>query len=144
METEALKAEFVGHVFDEIDFEIETDSLVDFALACGETQPRFVDPSDADFQAVPNYLTRVHGRRSVPKGFQFEMHRSFDAGKSVEVHGPVRPGDRITARSEIADVYEKTGRSGKMVFVVHRMRFFNQDEAHVATVDWRMVQREFD
>jgi hypothetical protein len=31
-----------------------------------------------------------------------------------------------------------------MVFVVHRMRFFNQDDTHVATVDWRMVQREFD
>ena len=40
--------------------------------------------------------------------------------------------------------FEKTGRSGKMLFVVHRMEFFNQSGDRVSTVDWKLVQREFD
>ena len=72
------------------------------------------------------------------------MHRCFDAGKSIEVHKPVRPGDRVTGRSEIHDIYEKSGRTGTMLFIVHRMNFYNQADDHLATVDWRLVQREFD
>jgi hypothetical protein len=31
-----------------------------------------------------------------------------------------------------------------MLFIVHRMNFYNQEDVHLATVDWRLVQREFD
>ena len=138
-----LLAEYGDHVFDEIDLEIQADSLAGFATACGETQSRFIDPSHPDFQSVPNFLTRIHGTRSLPQGFPVEMHRCFDAGKSIEVHKAVRPGDRVTGKSVIADIYEKSGRTGTMLFIVHRMNFYNQDDDHLATVDWRLVQREF-
>jgi acyl dehydratase len=65
----------------------------------------------------------------------------IDGGKCVEVHGPIRPGDRLTARSRIYDVYEKTGRSGGMIFVVHRMEFTNQHDELVSIVDWRLIQK---
>ena len=54
---------------------------------------------------------------------------------------PVRPGDKLTARSHIHDIYEKTGRSGGMLFIVHRMEFVNQRDELVSIVDWRMVVR---
>jgi len=66
---------------------------------------------------------------------------SLFAGKSVEVHTPLRLGDEVTAKSEIFDIYEKTGRSGSMLFVVHRMRFTNQNDELISIVDWRMVQK---
>ena len=144
MNADELKKQYGGHVFDKIELKVETDSLVGFAKACGETSPEFTDPAHPDFRAVPNYPTRIHGTRGLPKGFPVDMHRCFDAGKSVEVHASVHAGDRIQGRSEIADVYEKTGRTGKMLFIVHRMNFYNQDDVHLATVDWRLVQREFD
>ena len=144
MNAAELKAKFTGYIFDEIELDAETESLVGFATACGETQAKFTDPEHPDFQAVPNYLTRIHGSRSMPEDFPVEMNRSFDAGKSVEFHAPVRPGDKITGRSEIADIFEKSGRSGSMLFIVHRMNFYNQGGEHLATVDWRLVQREFD
>ncbi|MCP4036774.1 MAG: MaoC family dehydratase, partial [bacterium] len=56
-------------------------------------------------------------------------------------YAPMRPGDTITGRSQIHDIYEKTGRSGPMMFVVHRMEFTNQDGVKVAIVDWRVVMR---
>lgn len=139
-----LLDEYGSHVFDEIDFEVTPDSLVGFATACGETHPRFVDAAHGDFQGVPNYLTRVHGTRALPKGFPIDAMRCFDAGKSIECHQAVRPGDRVTGRSEIHDIFEKSGRSGSMLFIIHRMNFYNQAGDHLATVDWRMVQREMD
>ena len=69
------------------------------------------------------------------------MGASFDAGKAVEVGAPIHDGDRLVARSYIHDIFEKTGRSGGMLFIVHRMAFTNQDDVKVATVDWRMVVR---
>ncbi|MGY8738900.1 MAG: hypothetical protein ACKVIW_15445, partial [bacterium] len=70
-----LLAEYGDHVFDEIDLDITKESLVGFATACGEAHPRFIDSEHADFQGVPNYLTRIHGTRSLPEGFPVEMHR---------------------------------------------------------------------
>jgi hypothetical protein len=144
MNAEELKTRFTGFVFDEIDLEVTSESLADFAAACGETAPRFVDPGDPDFQSVPNYTTRIHGTKAMPEDFPVDMHRCFDAGKSVVHHQPVRPGDRIVGKSEIADIYEKSGRSGAMLFIVHRMNFFNQTGDPLAQVDWRLVQREMD
>lgn len=144
MNAAELKHQFTGYVFDEIELDVEPESLVGFATACGETQPRFTDPAHPDFQGVPNYLTRIHGSRAMPEDFPVEMNRCFDAGKSVAFHAPVRPGDKIEGRSEIADIFEKSGRSGSMLFIVHRMNFYNQNGLHLATVDWRLVQRELD
>ena len=138
-----LKAKFTGYVFDEINLDIETDSLVGFATACGETASKFTNPEDPDFQGVPNYLTRIHGTKALPEDFPVDMNRCFDAGKSFEFHAPVRDGDTIQGRSEIADIYEKSGRSGTMLFIVHRMNFYNQEGDQLSTVDWRLVQREF-
>jgi len=136
-----MKQQFVNHQFDEVEFVVEADDMVAFAEACGETFPHFIDPTARDFRAVPSYASRYHGRRSLPKGFPVNMMASFDAGKSVEVTAPIHAGDRLTARSHIHDIFEKTGRSGGMLFIVHRMEFSNQNDVKVSTVDWRMVVR---
>ncbi|MFT5443203.1 MAG: hypothetical protein ACI8W3_002249 [Myxococcota bacterium] len=137
----AVKKEHVGFEFDEATFEIRSEKLVAYATACGERETRFIDPSDANFRAVPNYASSFHGRRNLPENFPADLNRSFDAGKCCESLAPIRPGDTITGRSHIHDIYEKTGRSGPMMFVVHRMEFTNQDDTQVAIVDWRLVMR---
>jgi hypothetical protein len=42
----------------------------------------------------------------------------------------------------VKDVYEKTGRSGKMVFVVNRTRFSNQRGEDVAAHETSLVHRQ--
>lgn len=39
------------------------------------------------------------------------------AGSTVEFLMPIKVGESITRRASIADVYEKTGRSGRLIFV---------------------------
>ena len=141
MDIRAVKKEWAGWSFDRIDFEVDRDSMLAFAKAVGERQPRFIDPEHPDFQAVPNFTAKFHGHRQLPEGFPMVREKSFDGGKAVECHAPIRPGDTITAESTIHDIFEKTGRSGGMMFVVHRMRFTNQRGELVSIVDWKMLQK---
>jgi hypothetical protein len=140
IDIQELKKDWCGRQFDEVRFDVDAKEMVEFAEACGETASRYTDPSDPDFQAPPSYTSKFHGRRAMPEDFPIKSHQGFDAGKCVQVHTPLRPGDTVIARSEIHDIYEKTGRSGSMLFIVHRMRFSNQNEELLSIVDWRLVQ----
>ena len=93
---------------------------------------------------MPNFTTKYHGRRMWPTDFPrlSKTSAGFDAGKRVEV--PRADPRRATCsrpRSKIHDIYEKTGRSGSMVFIVHRMEFSNQRGELVSIVDWRFLQQ---
>jgi hypothetical protein len=137
-----IKARWAGTVFDSIDVEAKREEMIEFALACGETDPRYVDPEHPDFQAPVNFTTKYHGARMLPGDFpKFDLRRMIDAGKAVDWRAPVRAGDVLTARSSLYDIYEKTGRSGSMLFLVHRMEFSNQRQELVAVVDWRLTIR---
>jgi hypothetical protein len=140
-----LKAEWVGREFDEKEFPVTAEAALGIARACGETDPRFVDPEHPDFQAPESYPSHLSGGRIFPEALNplFRKGFPFDAGKRVEPHGPIRPGDVLVGKSQIHDVYEKTGRSGPMLFLVHRMTFTNQTGDLVSIVDWRMVVRNF-
>lgn len=140
MQLEDLK-KWVGKEFSSDEFEVKADDILAYAKAAGETEARFTDPNHPDFQAPPTFTARFMGRRTMPMDFPRIGRRGFDAGKSVTVHAPVRPGHRIVAHSRIAEVYEKTGRSGPMVFIVHRMEFTEQSGELLSVVDWRMVQQ---
>jgi acyl dehydratase len=63
------------------------------------------------------------------------------AGIDVEFEVPIRPGDSIRVSSEVKEIYEKTGRSGPMSFVVVRSTLKNQNGQLVARVDHRMMKR---
>lgn len=141
IDAKALKEEWCGWEFDSVDFQMTAGPMVEFAVACGETAACFTNPEDPNFRAVPTYTSRFHGSRAMPDHFPVKSHQGFDAGKSVEIFNALRPGDTLTAKSEIHDIYEKTGRSGGMLFVVHRMRFSNQAGEPISIVDWRLVQK---
>jgi acyl dehydratase len=134
------RARWVGHVFDSRTFRVDEQRMLGWAQACGETDPRFVDPAHPDFQAHPTFTAQFMSARLLPEGFPTFSKRGMDGGKAVELLRPVRACDVLTGTAEVHDVYEKTGRSGTMVFIVHRMTFTNQDDEEVAVVDWRMMQ----
>jgi len=139
---EELRSRYAGMVFDSIEVEALGEDMLGFSKACGETDPRYVDPDHPDFQAPVNFPTKYHGARMLPDDFpDFEQNRMIDAGKAVSWHAPIRAGDTLTARSQLHDIYEKTGRSGLMLFLVHRMEFSNTRDELVAVVDWRLIMR---
>ena len=66
----------------------------------------------------------------------------MDGGKAITIHAKVRAGVPIIGRTHLHDIYDKSGRSGRMIFIVTRMDLFDEDEKHLATNDSRMVIRE--
>lgn len=136
-----VRSEWAGHEFESAEFQIDQDKAVAWAEACGESDPRFTDPTNPDFQVHPNFTACLGTGRMVPEGFpKIGSGFGIDGGKTVEIHAPVRPGDVLTGRASIHDVYDKTGRSGTMIFIIHRMDFFNQHGDAVSTVDSKMIR----
>jgi acyl dehydratase len=121
---------------------VTADELVAFARALGETHPCYVEAGDR-LIAHPTYCVRFRGRKFFPDTLPEDLQSrvSFDAGKDIDFGAPIRPGDRITVVSTLHEIYEKTGRSGSMVFVVVRFTLTNQRGDLVATVDNRMMYR---
>ena len=139
---QALKDQFLNQEFDEVTFEIDAERVSQYAVACGETATKYTDANDADFQAPPTFVSTLVGGRSMPRDFPDLGGMGMDAGKSVEWMAPIRGGATITGKSHLHDIYTKTGRSGRMVFLVTRMELFDEGGTHVANADTRTVIRE--
>ena len=48
------------------------------------------------------------------------------AGDDFEFFAPVEPGDTLTCRERVVDIFERQGRSGQLIFVVREKGFTNQ------------------
>jgi acyl dehydratase len=139
----------IGREFDRTTFPpVAAEEIIEYAHSCGETNPLFTDERTAakgphgGLIAPPTFVVRLRGRRFMPKDLPRELARnSFDAGKDIEFGEPVRVGDVLTATSTVHDIYEKTGRSGTMSFLVLRTVVTNQRDELVATIDQRMMLR---
>jgi len=51
--------------------------------------------------------------------------RGLDGGSEWEYFEPIRPGDRISVVSKIADIRESAGRLGAMVFITVETSYTN-------------------
>ena len=80
--------------------------------------------------------------RNMPQGFPTFGGIALDGGKDVMPLAPIRPDIPLAGHSHVHDVYAKTGRSGRMIFVLSRMELFDPDGERVASADTRLVIRE--
>lgn len=121
---------------------VTAGEIVAFARALGETTPEYTEPGP-ELVAHPTFCIRYKGNRFYPDDLPktIDVRRGFDAGKDLQLGAPVRPGDTITVRCTAHDLYEKTGRTGSMVFVVIRFTMTNQRGETVAVVDNRFMHR---
>ncbi|MCZ6710480.1 MAG: MaoC family dehydratase N-terminal domain-containing protein [Gammaproteobacteria bacterium] len=142
LDIDAIRERFLNEDFDERSFEVSAEKCVEYALACGELAPRYTDPSDPEFQAPPTLPSSFHPGRRLPDGFPRLPGLGMDAGKAVAAKRPIRPGIALVGRTHLHDVYAKTGRSGRMTFIVTRMEIYDPDGEQLATADTRIVIRE--
>jgi hypothetical protein len=137
-----LKEKFLNLEFDRKDFVLEAENVVTVSRMSGETLPQYCDPDHPDFQAPPAFIASLAAGRHLPIDFPRLGGVPMDGGKAVTCIKPVRTGVPLTGRTHLHDIYDKSGRSGRMIFLVSRMEIFDPDGEHVATSDSRMVIRE--
>jgi acyl dehydratase len=64
------------------------------------------------------------------------------AGEEYEFYRPVRVGDRVSTKCKLIDMYEKEGKSGKLVFAISEFTFRNQNGDLLATQRITMIGTE--
>lgn len=139
---ETLREKYLNLDYDEKTFDVDQDKIIAYAKACGEIAPRFTDPTHTDFQAPPTFPSSLSAGRHLPEDFPHFGGIGMDAGKAVEPMLPIRAGVQLKGRTHLHDIYTKTGRSGRMIFLVSRMELYNPEGEHVANADTSTVIRE--
>jgi acyl dehydratase len=106
---------------------VERGKIKEFARALGDLNPFYVDDRVGqasewgDIIAPPTFLTTFRdGADSATflRELGTDLSRVLHGEQEFEIHRPIRPGETFTCRTRVVDVYEKTGRSGPMAFVV--------------------------
>tara|TARA_A100001037_G_scaffold304797_2_gene342809 strand:+ start:832 stop:1284 length:453 start_codon:yes stop_codon:yes gene_type:complete len=137
-----LKERFLNDIFDQQVFNLTSEQCVEYALACGELEPRYTDETHPDFQAPPTFPSSFRTSQHLPSEFPKLPGLGMHAGMAIHPRKPIRPGVDLTAKTYLYDIYEKTGRSGRMTFMVSRTEIFDPDGELLATADSRSVVRE--
>lgn len=130
----------VGEEFDDsVSEPVTREEIAEFARAIGETDARYFCEEPV---APPTFCVRFRGNRFFHPKLPAELLMTgFDAGKDVVFGAPIRPGDVIRSTTTLHEIYEKTGRSGTMLFTVGRQTQVNQRGEMVARIDSRFVMR---
>jgi acyl dehydratase len=130
--------------------EISEKDIRRFCYAVGDLNPLYLDEAFArqtsfggpiappmffDIPTVSEYpqeQLRVDGLAQDGMLPPVKATRSMAGGNEIEFFKPMRAGDQITRVTKIAELYEKEGRSGPLVFVIFETRYTNQDGDLVA------------
>lgn len=76
----------------------------------------------------------IEGSGRYPCGIDIpDTARTFNGGSEAEYFAPIHPGDTITAAETMVDVYQRTGRTGRLLFLVSETRWTNQQGELVKT-----------
>ena len=112
--------------------EVERGALRRFAEAIGDSNPLFNSESEARHTrfggmiAPPTFARSLSAAIPEVKLDMGESFRGLDGGSDWEYFEPIRPGDRITVQTKIADLRESAGRLGPMVFITTETSYTNQ------------------
>jgi acyl dehydratase len=138
----------IGQVFDETPFPpVTKEEILEYAASLGETNPLYTDEAAAakgpygGLIASPTFVTKLRANKFTPEHLPRFGKFGFDGGRDLELYAPVHPGDQLTMLSTIHEIYEKTGRTGSMYFIVIRNEVRNQKGEKVAVIDHRIMQR---
>jgi acyl dehydratase len=127
-----------------------------FALATGDPNRSYFDEEYAKESrhggiiAPPSFIITFFSERGsdveiiedghiVPRSGEelrplLRAKRALGGGSELEFFEPLRPGDVISAKKKITDIYEKEGRSGKLVFTITETTYTNQ-RGEVVVID---------
>jgi hypothetical protein len=114
---------------------VEAGHLERFVEAIGDPNPRWAD------EAPPTFLVAL-APASVHLAEAEEYGKGWlNGGNRFEYFEPVKVGDRIKATGRVADVYEKTGTSGSLLFIIFETDYVNQEGRLVARLRGTAIRR---
>lgn len=115
---------------------VEAGSLRRFAEAIGDSNPRWriEAPPTLLVALVPEFETQLVEAEEYGKGW-------LNGGNRFEHFEPAKVGDRITVTGKVVEVYEKTGSSGPLLFIIFETEYVNQHGRMVARLRGTVIRR---
>jgi acyl dehydratase len=119
-----LDKSLIGRESDPVVHDVEKNAIRRFAEALGDPNPIYVDEGSAKAAGLAGLVAPPTFPSSLVVNDRFR--HSLDLGTRNVLHGeqvietsrPIVAGDRITVKTKVADVQERTGPSGTMDFLV--------------------------
>jgi acyl dehydratase len=110
---------------------VERGKIKEFARAIGDLSPFYVDDAVGrasewgDIIAPPTFAITFRDEHTdtnvILRDLGVDIGRILHGEQEFEHHRPIRPGETYLCRTRVTDIYEKSGRSGPMAFVVREM-----------------------
>ena len=122
-------------------YEIERGPIRRWAEAIGDTNPLYHDEEYAKKKgyrglvAPPTFITQYAFPVKVGKSarrVRSPLTRNLNGGNEYEFFKTVCAGDILTATTKLADIREREGRLGKMLFVIYETTFRDEKDEVVA------------
>ncbi len=130
---------------------VERGKIKEFARAIGDLSPFYLDDAVGrasewgDIVAPPTFPITFRDENAdtgvLLRDLGVDISRILHGEQEFEHFKPIRPGETYLCRSRITDVYEKSGRSGAMAFVVREMAVTDADNDIVCLVRSTTVVR---
>ena len=130
-----IDKKFIGREYPETIFEVEKVKIREFARAIGDNNPIYYDEKAAEeagfsgLAAPPTFgITLEVGvwLFDILAELKVDLKKLLHGSQEYEYFQPVQSGDKITGKSVITDIFEKTGKRGIMDFVVLETTYTNQ------------------
>ena len=123
---------------------VERGRIKDFARAIGDTNPSYLDDRIGaaspfgDVIAPPTFPISFKDENGdtgqLLRDLGVDISRILHGEQEFELHRPITPGETFICRPKIVDIYEKSGKSGAMVFVVRETYVTDKKNELVATL----------
>jgi acyl dehydratase len=128
-------------------FAVTADDIRVFAEAVDDLNPLYLDPEAARQAGYPNviapptYCMHLRGNKVVPEIPLAPGLASLYAGQEFEFHDELYADRTYTVTARLADVYEKTGRSGPLGVIVREMLVKDESGSTVMILRERQMVR---
>jgi len=129
---------------------VTAENIKDFAEALGDLNPLYLDVVAArqagypDVIAPPMFCMQMRGGRMLPEVPLPSGLTSLHAGQELDFYDEIVAGQTYTITARVAEVYEKTGRSGPMDIIVREATITDATGRTVVAIRERQIVRSPD
>lgn len=123
----------IGIESEPVEYPVERWHIKRFAEAVGETNPLYLDETEArktrhgGVIAPPTFYRAFYPKEPPVNVMQeANLKRVLDGGSEWEFFEPIRPGDTISVTSKLGELNVKQGRAGPMLIVAVDHTYRNQ------------------
>jgi len=134
----------VGREYPPFSVTLERGKIKEFARAIGDLNPFYLDDEVGaasewgDIIAPPTFAVTFRDERAgagaLLRDLGVDIARVLHGEQEAEIVRQLTPGETYLCRTKVVDIYEKTGKSGPMAFVVRETAITDRTNEIVATM----------